>query len=44
MVTNEELDSKFKLFSQDHEGTKKTSNKLNEKMHSIEAKLGKLLI
>ena len=39
MVINLELESKFKAFSQDYQGTKKTLNKLNEKVNSIEAKL-----
>ena len=39
MVTNAELESQFKAFSQDYKGTKKTLNLLCEKVNSIETKL-----
>ena len=39
MVTNAELESQFKAFSQDYESTKTTLNLLCEKVNSIETKL-----
>ena len=39
MVTNAELESQFKAFSQDYKGAKKTLNLLCEKVNSIETKL-----
>jgi hypothetical protein len=39
MVSNVELESKFKAFSQDYERTKNTLNQLCERVCSIEAKL-----